>query len=92
MTVDYDPRNHQRKGWTRGALQRDRRRWPYAMLLSDQHGNLIIETVHGSLSSLRMDVEASANRISEGKPNRGGQIPTTVDVMGVEPATWREWI
>lgn len=90
--VPYDPRNHDRRGWTKQCVNRDRQIWPYAHLLSDQHHNLIIETIHTDRHSLQMEVQASGSRIKKGEPNLGGQVPTRVDVMGVPAAVWRGWL
>lgn len=51
----------------------------YRHRLADQHGETIIETRHLTEASRSADVHASESRIAEGKPNRGGQIPTTVE-------------
>lgn len=79
-------------GFTRDCIDRDRRQWPYATLLSDQYGHLIYQATHATESSLQMDVESSARLIKEGKPNRGGQIPTSIAVDGVSDPVWRKWI
>lgn len=79
-------------GWSTQAWNRDRHEWPYAMLLLDQYGRRIIETKHASQSSLQMEVEVSAKRIKAGKPNRGGQVPSRLDVSGVPEAVWRKWM
>lgn len=90
-SVPYRDRNYERQGWTQQSVRRSRQQWPYAHLLSDQHGNLIIETVHGGESSLRIEVQTSAKRIRDGTPNRGGQIATTIDVDGLDRAAWQAW-
>jgi hypothetical protein len=79
-------------GFTRDCANRDRRRWPDATLLSDQHGHLIYQATHATEASLQMDVRSSASRIKEGGSNLGGQIPTSIDVDGVPEAVWRKWI
>lgn len=53
--------------------------WPYEATLFDQFGGVIIQTVHKSKSSFDMDCNVMKLRIKEGKPNRGGQIPTRVE-------------
>jgi hypothetical protein len=79
-------------GFTRDCVDRDRRRWPYATLLSDQYGHLIYQANHANEASLQMDVRASVSRIKEGEPNLGGQIPTSISVDGVPETVWRKWI
>jgi len=77
--------------FTDGVTRRDRKRWPYAHLLSATDGTVLIETIHGSEASLRMEVTASASRIAAGEANRGGQVPGRIDVDGVTEETWRAW-
>lgn len=83
---------HGTVGFTRYCTDRDRRKWPYASLLSDQHGHLIFQAAHGTELDLKMSVRAYGKRIREAKPNRGGQIPTTIDVSGVARSTWQGWL
>jgi len=77
--------------FTPQAINRDRRQWPYAHMLSDQHGKRMIETVHATESSLQTEVRASFARITEAKPNRGNQIPTYISVDGLAPSIWEQW-
>jgi len=77
--------------FTEGVTRRDRKRWPYAHLLSATDGTLLIETIRATESSLRMEVAASAGRIAAGEANRGGKVPGRIDVDGVTEETWRAW-
>jgi hypothetical protein len=43
----YEP-----NGFTTQAVKRNRCHWPYVLLLSDQHGRRMFETVHVYKSSL----------------------------------------
>lgn len=56
------------------------RNWPYEATLFDQSGNIIIQTVHKSKASFDLEVKVMKDRVAEGKPNIGGQIPTRVEV------------
>jgi hypothetical protein len=78
-------------GFTQATARRDRERWPYAHALTATDGTLLIETIHGSEHSLRMEIEVSASRIAAAEPNRGGQIPGRIDVDGLAEETWRPW-
>jgi hypothetical protein len=77
--------------FTKAAMRRDRQRWPYAHALIATDGTLLIETIHGTEHSLRMEVETSAARIAVGEPNQGGQVPGRIDVEGLAEETWRPW-
>lgn len=79
------------KTFTLQAVNRNRREWPYAHRLSDQHGETLIETIHVSEASLRTEVQASAARIVEGKANSAGQIPSYIDVDGISETVWCFW-
>lgn len=78
--------------FTKQAIERDRNRWPYVHMLTDQHGKRMIETVHGSESSLQIEVQASAQCITDAKSNRGGQIATTISVDGLSDSVWQQWL
>ena len=78
--------------FTRATAQRDKRRWPYAHMLVATNGNVLIETVHGSESSLYAEVLASASRIRSGEPNRGGEVAGSIVVDGVAEERWRGWL
>ena len=80
------------KYWTKQCLNRDRSQWPYAHWLYDQDGEIVIETTHRDKTSLRIECNISVKRIKEGRPNRGGQIPTGISVDGLPETEWRQWV
>jgi hypothetical protein len=81
---------YQPKGFTTQAVNRNRCHWSYVLLLSDQHGHRMFETVHICKSSRQVEVMACTRRIKEGRPNRGGQIPTRIDVDGIPESVWQK--
>lgn len=74
------------------ARHRNRDRYPYAHLLLSTNGELLVETVHGSLQSIEVEVAVSAARIRAGQPNRGGQVPGQIVVDGVPDNIRHRWI
>lgn len=77
--MSSDPR-----AWTRASMERDRHRWPYAHALWRDDYRLV-ETVHGTLFSLMIEVEASNARVQCGEA-------TEILVDGLPEAQWKEWV
>jgi hypothetical protein len=72
-----------KRDWTYAATNRDRRRYPYAHALWRDDVRLI-ETIHGSLASLQIEVSVSKARIRRGDA-------TEVWVDGVADSVWHGW-